>query len=1161
MSRSFDKLVTLLKELFQLDRPDLDFGFYRIMHAKSAEVTQFLEQDLLPQVQAALSQYQSADKAAIEKQLDETVKRIRADGADPDTSSKVRNLRTRLAEEAVDLDALEAEVYDHLYAFFRRYYSEGDFLSKRVYKPGVYAIPYEGEEVKLHWANADQYYIKTGEYLRDYAFRLRPDDAEDPMRVHFRLADAAEGEHGNVKAAEGKKRVFLLRETDFIAEEDGEQGKERKELVIRFEYRPATLADWPEEERKGRSKPPAQKDLIALAEQRVREAGEPGLARWIEALERPHVTADGEQADYSCLRVHLNRYTARNTFDYFIHKDLDGFLRRELDFYIKNEVMHLDDMENETAPRVEQYLSKIKVIRRIGAKVIDFLAQLEDFQKKLWLKKKFVVETSWCVRLGCVPEEFHAEIAANDAQREEWVRLFAIDRIAGDLGTPGYGVPLDPEFLRVQPTLVVDTRYFPSGFTARLLEAIGDVDERTDGVLFHGENFQTLSLIRSRYQERVKTITIDPPYNRLGDSFPYKDNYRHSSWLTMMRDRLEHARFVLQRRGALFSNIDENERDSLQAVLDEVFGRPNRIEELIWAQNTTHSQSPLYSTNHEYIEVYVRDRFAVEREPDMFREPKPGFKELVGLIDEMNSRYSPAGEVEEEIKALFDRHIEEYKTALKEQGLEYDTEARKQDPWRGIYNYRNAEYRDRAGGVSRGEERTEAARLMIWRESDSSAPAQKQSESTRDPDHPNYRFYQPPHPVTGKPCRTPKTGWRWPRSWADGTRDSFEALDSAGRIVWGEDETKVPQYKRFVHDVETNVAKSFFQDYTDGEKQIAALFGATGIFPTPKPTTLPAKFISQTAGQEDLILDCFAGSGTTGHAVVNLNREDGGRRRFILVEMGDYFDTVLLPRIKKVTFAPEWKDGKPKRPATPEEAERSPRIVKVVRLESYEDTLNNLEPRRTDEQQSALDASRRQGSDDFREQYLLRYMLDVETRGNPSLLDVAAFTDPTSYRLKVKRPGSDESREVTVDLPETFNWLIGLTVERIAAPRTFGAGFRRDGEGRLRLKGRLKQKSGGAWWFRTVTGTMPDGRKALVVWRKRPGGETPEGIERDNLVLDEWFTGNGGHGGFADEDGGYDLVYVNGDNNLENLKAPADVWRVRLIEEAFHRLMFEPGSL
>ncbi len=134
----------------------------------------------------------------------------------------------------------------------------GDFLAKRVYKPGVYAIPYEGEEVKLHWANHDQYYIKTSEYLRDYAFRLRPNDDKKPMRVHyFRLADAAEEEHGNVKAAEGKDRVFLLAAAgdsgrDFIAEEGGE-------LVIRFEYRPATLADWPDDVRAGKTQAPYTK--------------------------------------------------------------------------------------------------------------------------------------------------------------------------------------------------------------------------------------------------------------------------------------------------------------------------------------------------------------------------------------------------------------------------------------------------------------------------------------------------------------------------------------------------------------------------------------------------------------------------------------------------------------------------------------------------------------------------------------------------------------------------------------------------------------------------------------------------------------------------------------------------------------------------------------
>ena len=210
MSEKYEKLKTLLKELFQLDQPDLDFGLYRIMHAKAAEVTQFLDEDLLPQVKEAFGLYKTADKAELEKELATAIAQAHDLGVDPETTQKVKDLRAKLASDAVDVGALENEVYDHLFSFFRRYYSEGDFLAKRVYKPGVYAIPYEGEEVKLHWANRDQYYIKTSEYLRDYAFRLRPESEQKPMRVHFRLVDAAEGEHGNVKPANGNDRVFIL---------------------------------------------------------------------------------------------------------------------------------------------------------------------------------------------------------------------------------------------------------------------------------------------------------------------------------------------------------------------------------------------------------------------------------------------------------------------------------------------------------------------------------------------------------------------------------------------------------------------------------------------------------------------------------------------------------------------------------------------------------------------------------------------------------------------------------------------------------------------------------------------------------------------------------------------------------------------------------------
>lgn len=156
----------------------------------------------------------------------------------------------------------------------------------------------------------------------------------------------------------------------------------------------------------------------------------------------------------------------------------------------------------------------------------------------------------------------------------------------------------------------------------------------------------------------------------------------------------------------------------------------------------------------------------------------------------------------------------------------------------------------------------------------------------------------------------------------------------------------------------------------------------------------------------------------------------------------------------------------------------------------------------------------------------------------------------------------DESREVNIDLLETFNWLIGLTVRHIAAPQSFTAAFERDSEKRLRLKGRLKQVGSPPhpsplpqgemehimWWFRTVSGATPDGRKTLIIWRKLTGEP-----EQDNLVLDEWVTKQG----YSARDSEFDIIYVNGGNNLENLKIPNDLWKVRLIEEDFHRLMFE----
>jgi adenine-specific DNA-methyltransferase len=437
------------------------------------------------------------------------------------------------------------------------------------------------------------------------------------------------------------------------------------------------------------------------------------------------------------------------------------FLRRELDFFIKNEIMHLDDVENDTVSRVEQYLSKIKVIRVIAGKIIEFLAQLEDFEKKLWLKKKFVVATQYCITLDRIPEDFYPEIAANAAQREEWVRLFAIDEIQFTLSSPRFSEPLSIDFLKANRNLIVDTQFFKEEFKATLLERIEDHSAAIQGVLIHSENFQALQLIQDRYHEAVKCIYIDPPYNTDSSSIPYKNNYRHSSWVTMMNDRLAVLHTLLPSDGAMFVSIDKTERTVLEYALDEVFGPGNKVEELIWSMNTNNSQAPNYSTNHEYVLVYAKDKRIAEQDRNMFREPKPGFEEVMALVASLQPNYPLISEVETELRALYDHHKIEFREEVEAQGLDFEDE-KNNDPWKGLYNYSHAEYRDTQGKfVVETEAEARKAGIWIWQEGDASMPATKQSPTVYDQAHRNWRFYKPPHPVTGMPCQIPKSGWKF----------------------------------------------------------------------------------------------------------------------------------------------------------------------------------------------------------------------------------------------------------------------------------------------------------------------------------------------------------------------------------------------------------------
>ena len=273
-------------------------------------------------------------------------------------------------------------------------------------------------------------------------------------------------------------------------------------------------------------------------------------------------------------------------------------------------------------------------------------------------------------------------------------------------------------------------------------------------------------------------------------------------------------------------------------------------------------------------------------------------------------------------------------------------------------------------------------------------------------------------------------------------------------------------------------------------------------FDFPKSVILVEDCIRASGGNSYAsILDYFAGSGTTGHAVINLNRGDCGQRKFILVEMGDYFDTVLLPRIKKVTFAPEWKAGKPQRTATDEEAECSPRIVKYIRLESYEDALDSIEFEHPSERMDLANTST---------EYLLKYMLKWETKGSETLLNAAKLASPFSYRVMVHVNG--ERKERTVDAAETFNCLLGLNVRHRKVCYDNGRRY-------LVYRGEMRER--------------PE-HTVAVIWRKTEGWtDTDFARDRDFVVLENLA---------ADAE----TVYVNGDSAIAGARPIEPLFKARM---------------
>ena len=1019
---NYDKLINTLIEVFMLDKAELDFGIYRIMNQKRKDIEKFLKEDLVPQVRTVLSESLSLDKRALQKELDEAIKSAQALGADPDTLPKVLGLKQRLGE-AGDMEAIENEVFSLLANFFKRYFDNGDFISMRRYKKDVYAIPYEGEEVKLHWANADQYYIKTSEYFKVYRFKL-----SNGKTVAFELVEAST-EQNNNKAQGDKERRFAIY-TDKVCEKVG------NEFKLYFTYE---LTD----------KKVKQSYLLAQAFDAVKSQ----IPQ--EFFELLSLKPTEKERQRTLLQKHLLDYTARNTFDYFIHKDLGGFLNRELDFYIKNEVLFIDDLNTRDEQEFLKQLSKIKAIKKIGEKIITFLAQLENFQKKLWLKKKMVVECNYCITLDRVPKNLYPEIQNNQAQIQEWVKLFAINEIkeeqAGGLFSEdkaGFSNPLTLDFLAQNQFLVLDTAFFSETFKWKLVGSIENFDEQCDGLLINSENFQALGLIDKRYRNEIDGVYIDPPYNTDASSILYKNDYKDSSFLTMMENRLSISKQVLSNQGIICVAIDDEEISSLRSILERIFYSELGIVP-VRSNPAGRKTKGRFAPAHEYALFYGNSEVST-----------PGF---LDLTEQRLARYPKVDE-----KGRF--------------------------AWANFI---------RSGNNDRREDRPKLYYPIF---ANASKNKIRIPEIKWNSDKNEYDLLERPldgeivvYPIIKQGFKTIDKNWQ--RGFA---RVPNELSEYRVRQI-GEGEVSI--------DFKTRLDESSLPTtWWDKKEYASANYGAAELkelfneklFNFPKAKSLVEDCIKAlNIHSSSTVLDYFGGSATTGHAVINLNREDQGKRKFILVEMGEYFNSVTKPRIQKVIYSKNWKDGKPV------SREGISHCFKYMRLESYEDALNNLVLQKTAAQELALESNT-----SFKEGYMLNYMLDVETRD--SLLNLEWFVNPFNCYLNITK--NNELQPTKIDLVETFNYLIGLVVESYAIPK----------EG-----------------YVVVTGKNLAGESILIVWR--------DCTQHGNTALIQFLQKSK----YNPLDSEYDRIYVNGDNNVENLKTGEERWKVVLIEEEFKKRMFE----
>jgi adenine-specific DNA-methyltransferase len=382
-------------------------------------------------------------------------------------------------------------------------------------------------------------------------------------------------------------------------------------------------------------------------------------------------------------------------------------------------------------------------------------------------------------------------------------------------------------------------------------------------ILIEGDNLHALTALSFTHEGKIDVIYIDPPYNRGENDFKYndkwidKDNpFKHSLWLNFISKRLKIAKRLLDIKGVMIIHIDEHEFDALNLLLEtEIFSEDDSLGVIIWNKQNPKGDSKGVATMHEYVLVYCKNKQEFKNLENIITRPKPNAVKILNKAKRLFSKIGKIG-IPDEIKDIikpFDFSKEilkdfEVRYNLELVNIEFQNWLSRQDFTGGEKAYK---FIDEIGRVYQSVS-------MAW-------PNKEQA--------PEDYFIPLIHPTTFKPCPIPVRGWRNPSI-------TMQKLLDKNLILFGKDDTTQPRRKYLLSE---NMFENTPSIYNSGVSD-DDLFNEIGIeFPYPKPTEVAKYFLQTIHPNPRMILDFFAGSGTTLHATMQLNAEDGGNRQCILV--------------------------------------------------------------------------------------------------------------------------------------------------------------------------------------------------------------------------------------------------------------------------------------